>query len=522
MIDRQGVASYTPEFKTMLKLLDRFLDGTTMYRLLHFELIGLLSVAGILGFFGILPFSPIAIALSACFLVAVCVSINRVFAYIWKAPINGESAYITALILALILSPMRSYHDLPLFLWAGILAMASKYILAIKKKHLFNPAAVAVILVSIILGQSASWWVGTAWMLPFVLVCGFLLTKKIQREEMVTTFFLVALGTVGIFAAVKGQDIITLFKQVILDSPLFFFGFVMFTEPLTTPATRTLQLAYGILVGFLFSPQIHLGSLYTRPEIALVLGNIFSYIVNPKQKLLLILKEKIQIGQDTVDFIFTPSEKLVFSPGQYLEWTLPQKKVDSRGHRRYFTIASSPTEDTIHLGIKFYPNGSTFKKTLQELAGKSTISAGQLAGDFTLPKERDKKLVFMAGGIGITPYRSMIKYLLDKKEKRDIVLIYSNKVEGDIAYKDVLKGAEKELGIRTIYTLTDTENMPKDWKGNKGRVDAKMIQKEIPDWKERYFYLSGSHPMVSGFEEELKEMGVEKSHIKKDFFPGYV
>lgn len=505
----------------MLRRIDNFLDGIPMYRLVHNELIILLSVAGIFGFFHILPYNPISILISACFLVAVCVTSNNVFAFVWKAPVNGESSYVTALILALIIKPINSYHDLPLLFWAGVLAIASKYILSIKKKHIFNPVAIAVVGTSLVLGQSASWWVGTAAMLPFVLLCGLFIIRKIQREDMVTTFFLVALTCIGLFAVVRGQDIITIFKQVLLDSPFFFFGFVMFTEPLTTPPTKRLQLIYAILVGILFSPQIHLGTFYTTPEIVLCLGNVYSYLVSPKQKLLLRLKEKTRIGQSMIDFIFTPSEKLLFSPGQYLEWTLPHKPVDSRGHRRYFTIASSPTEQTIRLGVKFYPEGSTFKKNLAQLTSQNSVVAGQLTGDFTLPKNKKQKLVFLAGGIGITPYRSMIKYLLDIEEKRDIVLLYSNKLQEDILYKDVFEKAET-MGIKTIYTLTDIDSIPSDWKGQKGRVDEKMIRKEIPDWNERIFYLSGPHQMVTGFEDVLKAMGVPKKQIKKDFFPGFV
>ena len=94
-------------------------------------------------------------------------------------PTNVESTYISALILALIITPLQSYNDLWFLGWAAVLAMASKYILGIKGKHLFNPVAFAVALTYFTINQSASWWVGNATMLPFVLVGGLLVVRKI-------------------------------------------------------------------------------------------------------------------------------------------------------------------------------------------------------------------------------------------------------------------------------------------------------------------------------------------------------
>jgi ferredoxin-NADP reductase len=201
-----------------------------------------------------------------------------------------------------------------------------------------------------------------------------------------------------------------------------------------------------------------------------------------------------------------------------MEWTLPHKNSDSRGNRRYFTLASSPTEDVLRISVKFNNPSSSFKTAM---LGRGQIVAGNRAGSFTLPKDVDEKLVFMAGGIGITPFRSMIKYLLDKGEKRDVVLMYSNKKAEDTAYKDFFDQAGI-TSLKTIYTITDTENVPPTWTGKVGRIDANTILKEIPDYKERRFYISGPHVMVEAFKQTLAGLGVEKSKIKEDFFPGYV
>lgn len=505
-----------------MNFIDNFLNTITMYRLLLYYLIGLLLIALVLSFVHVLPFSPFSLIISTLFVTAVCLATNEFFSQAFNAPTNIESAYITALILALILSPIASFQDVWLFFWAGVLAMASKYILALGKKHVFNPVAIAVVLTSIGFNGSASWWVGTITLAPFVCIGGFLVVRKIRREDLVYGFFATALLTIGFFVTVSGQNLMSTVQHLLLNSSLLFLAFVMLTEPLTTPPTKKLQIMYGAIVGFLFAPQIHLAGIYSTPELALCVGNIFSYMVSPKYKLLLKLKEKLQYGTDILDFHFFLDKKLVFIPGQYMEWTLPHNHPDNRGNRRYLTIASSPTEATLNLGVKFYPKGSSYKKALATLGGTTPLVGAQLAGDFTLPKNPQEKCVFMAGGIGITPFRSMIKYLVDMKEPRPIILFYANKIVSEIAYIDVFEQARKQLGIKTVYTLTDINTVPKGWLGETGRVDSLMIQREVPDYKERVYYLSGPHAMVTGYEKTLQEMGIKNNQIKKDFFPGFV
>ena len=88
-------------------------------------------------------------------------------------------------------------------------------------------------------------------------------------------------------------------------------------------------------------------------------------------------------------------------------------------------------------------------------------------------------------------------------------------------YKDIFDQAETELGIRTLYSLTDLAAVPQGWQGKTGRVSDSLIREEIPDYRQRLFYLSGPHAMVSGFEQTLLKLGINESRIKKDFFPGF-
>jgi ferredoxin-NADP reductase len=320
------------------------------------------------------------------------------------------------------------------------------------------------------------------------------------------------------FALARGSDVVLYMKEAVLYSPLVFFATIMFTEPQTTPPTKFLQVTYGVLVGVLFSPFIHFGSFYLLPEEVLLMGNIYAYIVSPNEKFILVLKEKINTGKDIYDFVFTSPRKMNFRPGQYMEWTLGHKH-DQRGNRRYFTLASAPTEDHVRLGVKFYDPPSSFKKKLLGMNPGEQIVAGQLAGDFTLPKDKNQKLVFLAGGIGITPFRSMIKHMLDTGDKRDVILFFSNRGHDEIVYKDVLDAAENRLGIRTVHTLTD--DAPDNWTGERGRINGQMIEKYVPGYKQRTYYISGTHVMVSGMEDMLKKIGIPNRQIKTDFFPGF-
>lgn len=248
---------------------------------------------------------------------------------------------------------------------------------------------------------------------------------------------------------------------------------------------------------------------------------LLAFAAHHNNKLTLSLKETTKIADNTYGFWFASDRRLDFKPGQYLEWTLDHKQPDNRGKRRFFTIASSPTETGIRLGTKFNPNSSTFKQALAKMKPGDQIIASQLAGNFTLPPDPGQKLVLIAGGIGITPFRSMIKYLIDTKEKRDIVLMYSNNKIEDIAYKEVLDQAQKQLNIKTIYVLTDLTAIPTNWQGEQGFIAAQMITKNIPDYQDRLFYISGPHSMVVGAVEALKLLKIPSDRIKTDFFPGF-
>jgi glycine betaine catabolism B len=504
----------------MIKTIDNWLNRITMYRLVLYYLIFLLGGAAVLSLAGILKYDIFALLFSISFLLAVCWLVNWIFARTFKVAANVESVYISALILALIISPVKSFGDLSFLGWAAVLAMSSKYILAFNRKHIFNPIAVAVALTYFTLNQSASWWVGNAAMLPFVLFGGILLVRKLGRSDLVFSFLIASVATSLLVSLFGGTNLITDLQKTILLSPMFFFAFIILTEPLTTPPSHRSRIIYGVLVGFLFSPQIHFGSFYITPELAILMGNLFSYLVSPKSRLVLKLKERIRVAPDIYDFVFSNVRNFAFAPGQYMEWTLGHASPDARGNRRYFTLASAPTEKSLRLGVKFYPESSSYKKAMLTMKAGDEIVASQLSGDFTLPDNPRQKVVLIAGGVGVTPFRSMIKYLLDTHRPRPITLFYANKSVDDILYKDVFDRAQHDLGIRTIYAVTDTKNVPPNWNGVVGRITPQLIKSKLPDYRRCIFYLSGPRSMVESFKETLQLMRVPNSHIRTDFFSG--
>jgi ferredoxin-NADP reductase/Na+-translocating ferredoxin:NAD+ oxidoreductase RnfD subunit len=507
-----------------MKFIDYWLNKITMYKLTLYYLCGLIGVAVVLSFFGFLQFNPFDIILSSLILTGICLIANFVLAKLFKAVTNVESVYITALILTLII-PNKLPVDLLFLIGAGIVAMAAKYLLTIEKRHIFNPVAISVVAISLLSPEhAATWWVGTPVMLPFVLAGGFLLLRKIQRFNMIIIFlgtYLLIIGVGSFLFSGSLLPIISLWQKSILYSAVFFFSFVMLTEPLTSPATKKQRGYYSIVTALFFAtPQLRFITIGLTPEMALCLGNIFSYLISPNYRLQLSLASKIQLSADTFLFGFRKPKDFNFIPGQYMEWTLPHAKPDSRGNRRYFSISSSPTENEISMTVKFYNKASSYKTELLNLQSSKQLVAAQVSGDFVLPKNLKTPLVFIAGGVGIAPFRSMIQYIIDKNLMVDIILLFTNKTKADILFSGIFERAVAN-GVRTIYNLTDIENLPQDWQGSTGHITEEKIKTLVPDYKDRFYYLSGPQLMVQNFEGELTKAGISKKQIKTDFFPGY-
>lgn len=495
---------------------DRLLDRLTSYRLVLYGLLALVVWATLASLIEEVPFEWYEILGSVAWLITVCVAVNFTAAKFLNIPRNQESDYITALILTLILLPAQEVNDFLILAVAGSIAMLSKYFLVYGKRHIFNPAALGAFSVALLFDYYPAWWVGTFFLVPLVFVGGQLILRKMKRYLMVSVFMTIYVGYLifNYFNRDLSNGLFDVIWIGLTATPVLFFAYIMLTEPSTSPHRLPQMLIYAAVVGVLYSVT----DLGLAPEEALLIGNLAAFIMSPGRRLELSLADKKTEAKDIYSYIFRTKHLPKFTAGQYMEWTLPMARADTRGNRRYFTISSSPTEDNLMFTAKQSNPGSSFKAELSKLHQGDKMLAYQIEGTFTLPKDSSKKLAFLAGGIGATPFRSIIKYLLDTQQKRDTVLLYSANDADEFAFDDLFKQATS-VGVATHYAVSGAA--PNDWLGFKGQVNRQMIKAAIPDYKERVFYVSGPYGFVATMRHTLLGMGLKSKQIKVDYFPGY-
>jgi len=217
-------------------------------------------------------------------------------------------------------------------------------------------------------------------------------------------------------------------------------------------------------------------------------------------------------------FRFKTDEKLAFKPGQFFFVGI---MIDGQERTKHFSFSNSPTEEGF---IEFTKRltGSDFSNALDKLkpGDKAKIKAPQ--GSFTFTGEY-QRIAFLSGGIGITPIRSIAKFVVDKGLGTDMVLLYGNNAEQDIIFKqDFDQMADKKGNFRVVYTLTSKDIDKNKWQGRLGYIDADMIKEEIPDYKERIFFICGPPAMVEVLNSTLKdELDILEQGIVIENFTGY-
>jgi ferredoxin-NADP reductase len=215
-----------------------------------------------------------------------------------------------------------------------------------------------------------------------------------------------------------------------------------------------------------------------------------------------------QEANDTFSFVFVPEQPLQWKAGQLLRYVLNHPNPDDRRVERFFSIASAPHEKHVMVTTRFAPKSSSFKKALRELRPGDAIEAHDLEGDFVVD-DAEKTFVFIAGGIGITPFRAILLDLDYNKKPLSVQLLYANR-DNDFPYRkelDTLRTRHPEFRIDYIVSPN--------------RIDEKSIRQLVPDIEEPMLYVSGPEPMVESMDEILKKIGVLEERIKNDFFPGY-
>ena len=502
-----------------IKSVDRLLNNITMYRLLLYGLSAIVGLAFVYTATGAIQYSLLWMVASIGVLLTVGYVASQLLAVLFSVPTNFESSLITTLILFLIMPPASDITQLAYLALVVLIAIGSKYLLTWRGKHIFNPAALAAVALTVTGLYPSSWWVGLPLLLPLVAVVGVLEVRKTRRFSLVGSFLLACLVGITAVAVSKGSSLPELLSLNFVSGPLIFFGTVMVTEPSTMPGRRHHQIIFGALVGILAVTQVHLAGIFLSTAGALLVGNVYAFLVNSRSTVRLKLLAKNRLSERVYELVFAPSRSLKFLPGQYMDWTLPQAWPDSRGNRRTFTIASSPNELEVRLGIKLYQPMSSFKEALMNLEAGDTILGAHVAGDFVLPNDVSKKLIFIAGGIGVTPFRSMVKAMVDSGVKRDIVMYYAVSDPQEVSFGNLFEDAAG-YGLKLI-TVLDPRAATSDWPGEVGPLTIAMIKRHAPDLLERTCYISGPSAMVDGYRAELSEAGVHSGDIISDWFTGY-
>jgi ferredoxin-NADP reductase len=484
---------------------DDFVNQYTLYKIVLYGLVLLLGYAFVLCLLGVVQLSPGWLAASAVVLGTTTYVVNQSLGWLFKVPLNSESWLITALILTCILPVGSGAGHLLLLVLAGVIAMASKFIITYRGGTVFNPAAFAAVALGSMHLLSANWWIATKALLSATLLLGIVVVYKVRRIHMALLFAVSAVAMLAIVGLSQERTLPSIIMGAFFSWPIVFFGSIMLTEPSTTPAQREYQLLYGGLVGVIFAAQLSWGPLSTTPELALLIGNLITVALSPGFSAItkLVRTEKHGVYYD---FIFAKPKGFDFIAGQYLEWTLEHKDVDIRGNRRTFSIASSPTESELRIGTKIPEQPTSFKRALRDMKPGKTIRLSKLSGTFTLPVASTKHVVLIAGGIGITPFRSMLQHLIDTGQHQTMSLIYVAATADDFRYKEIIEAAAPH-GVAVQY-LT-------------GVVDATAFQKALPDITSKTFYISGPNKMVNHYRDILRSRGVAGNDIKSDFFAGY-
>lgn len=215
-------------------------------------------------------------------------------------------------------------------------------------------------------------------------------------------------------------------------------------------------------------------------------------------------------------FYFKPERSVRYTAGQYTELQIPHPHPDKRGDKRWFTISSSPENEFLTITTKYAGDDKTssFKRKLFSLKPGTVLEAADPMGDFVLPKLIQTPLVFVAGGIGVTPFHSMLQWLSDTTEERPIKFLYGVRSEDEIVFQDTFRDA----GVEPTVVVSEPSD---SWGGEHGRINAELVLDLEKPSEDTLVYVSGPEPMVQSLAKDLHQAGLAKNQIVTDEFPNY-
>src|SRR5581483_441264 len=243
-------------------------------------------------------------------------------------------------------------------------------------------------------------------------------------------------------------------------------------------------------------------------------------MIPPKTYNIQFLKRQ-DLAKDTHSFFFKRPVDFEFIAGLYNRWTLPIEATDGRGNSRLFTISSSPLEkEYVSFPTKIVQ--SQFKKALLELKEGAQIQMFGPLGRFTLDENDNRTCVLLAGGIGITPFHSIIPYANAQKLTIPLILIASFSTPEEMVFYDELTQIAKEnQNIKVIYTITRPQESQQQWTGETGRISDTMIKKYVSNVMDAIYYVVGPPAMLEGMKKVLLDMEIKEENIKVEQFTGY-
>ena len=233
------------------------------------------------------------------------------------------------------------------------------------------------------------------------------------------------------------------------------------------------------------------------------------------------LLNRADAGEGTMAFHFERPPGFDFKPGQSADLTLlDPPETDSEGNVRTFSIASAPFEDQLMFATRM--RDTAFKRSLKKVPLGTVVKMDSAMGSFTLHKNSAKPAVFLAAGIGITPFSSIVRQADHDRAPHRLYLFCSNRRPEDAPFFEVLQNLEKTSpNFRFIATTTEMSGSKKTWNGETGRINGEMLSKYLNDLRGPVYYIAGPPAMVSGMRKMLVASGVDEDDIRTDEFAGY-
>ncbi|GAA5207858.1 FAD-dependent oxidoreductase [Microbacterium kyungheense] len=506
------------------------LGRLSMYRLVYFALAALAVVALLLSFFGLVGPDPLQLVVTLVVLAAVCVAVDAAAQRVLNLPWRLESSLITAHILLFVLGPTLEVAGLAGIAIAAAVASLSKYVLAWRGRHIFNPAAVgATVLTLLSLAWPAlgapSWWVGTPALAAPVVLLGLAVLVRTEKVRVIAVFLVIAvavfvLRTAALLTA-SGSLVDTwqLLSIALFSSPFLFLGAFMLSEPLTLPPRRWQQFTVAAVVGVLAGWPIPVGDITLGQERALLIGNLVAFAFAVRTAVRLTLVSRAEPTPTVQELTFRVHDRLAFLPGQYLELEVPHRHPDARGTRREFSIASAPADLPL-LKVAFKEGKSakalsSYKQALAQVKPGDALAITGVWGDFLLPKRDAAPVLMVAAGIGVTPFVSQLRQATASAADRDIVLVYVASDASELAYRDEIEASGARV---VVFTRDRPADLPRHWEWAQGvRLDADGLMRVVPDIGSRHAYISGPAALIADLAPALERA----RSITTDAFSGY-